>query len=186
MGRTPLPSPPGEMSCPRWTTRATSRSPWTCRWAIPPAPQGASIDCSSPIGTNGKLTAAGKLADGIAFSTATFVGPGRGGAGASGLCHGAIPVAGALDITPGSPATLDRRGDVVAQRLKLASSRLYEDGFGPVTLTPAGGTHAKPLATVPIMAPAHTAGATYDHLRSPTFTSGDFGTPRVAPDVPSC
>lgn len=146
----------------------------------PTAPQGTSYG-SFTIGTNGKLTAAGKLADGIAFSTASFVGP-----VGEVLVHQASATAdtvvGALDITPGPPATLS--GAVTwSRKAQAASSRLYEDSFGPVTLTPVGGIYEKPLATVPIMALAYTAGVTTTNA-SLTFTSGDFGTPPVAPDVP--
>jgi uncharacterized delta-60 repeat protein len=146
----------------------------------PTAPQGTGYG-SFTIGTNGKLTAAGKLADGIAFSTATFV-----GLLGEVLVHQASATAdtvvGALDIAPGTPATLT--GSVTwSRKAQAASSRLYEDSFGPVTLTPVGGIYEKPLATAPVMGLAYTAGVTTTNA-SLTFTSGDFGTPPVAPDVP--
>ena len=146
----------------------------------PTAPQGTGYG-SFTIGANGKLTNAGKLADGIAFSTASFVGP-LGEVLLHQASATADTVVGALDITPGTPATLT--GSVSWSRKAQASiSRLYEDSFGPVTLVPVGGIYEKPLTTVPVMGLAYTAGVTTTNATL-TFTSGDFGTPSVAPDVP--
>ena len=146
----------------------------------PTAPQGTGYG-SFTIGANGKLTAAGKLADGIAFSTATFVGP-LGEVLVHQASAAADTVVGALDIAPGTPATLT--GSVTwSRKAQAATSRLYEDSFGPVTLTPVGGIYEKPLATAPVMGLAYTAGVTTTNA-SLTFTSGDFGTPPGAPDVP--
>lgn len=146
----------------------------------PTAPQGTGYG-SFTIGTNGKLTNAGKLADGIAFSTASFVGP-LGEVLVHQASATADTVVGALDIAPGTPATLT--GSVTwSRKAQAATSRLYEDSFGSVTLSPVGGIYEKPLATVPVMALAYTAGVTTTNA-SLTFTSGDFGTPPVAPDVP--
>jgi hypothetical protein len=128
------------------------------------------------------LTVSGKLADGIAFTTATFVGP-LGEVMVHQSSATADTIVGALDITPGAPATLT--GSVTwSRKLQAASSRLYEDSFGPITLTPVGGIYAKPvLSTDVVMGLPYTANVTVTNA-SLTLTNGDFGTPPVAPTVP--
>ena len=147
------------------------------------APQGTSYG-SFTIGATGKVTVAGVMADGIAFSTATFVGP-LGEVLVHQVSATADTVVGALDITPGvSPALATLTGSVSwSRKSQPATSRLYEDGFGPIALIPVGGIYEKPATTAAVMGLAYTAGVTTTNATL-TFTNGDFGTPPVAPTVP--
>lgn len=139
------------------------------------------------VATTGALTITGKLSDGIAFSTATFVGP-------SGevLLHYATTttdtVLGKLDIEPGTaPDFSDYHltGAVTWSRKQQAATvRLYRDTFGPVDVNVVGGRYVAPVSPQVFFAMPYTTGVTLSN-GALVFTDADFGSavPPVTPDV---
>lgn len=103
---------------------------------------------SFTLAKDGKLTAAGKLADGESYTSATYAGP-----------HGQILIfqplytakgslLGRLDIDAGDDGLLDDdglTGTVSWSRPPNAKSRLYPSGFGPVDLTAVGARFMTPV-----------------------------------------
>lgn len=149
-------------------------------------PQGTGYG-SFKVATNGTLTVAGRLADGIAYSTSTFVGP----AGQV-LVHWASSttdvVLGALTVTPG--VQLDFSDYLVGGVLswsraqQSSSTRLYRTQFGPVVLTVEGGRYVAPTTGKVFFGLNYIAGVTTSNATL-TFTTGDFGSdvPVKTPDV---
>lgn len=104
---------------------------------------------SFSLAKDGKLTTAGKLADGEGYTSATYAGP-----------HGQIlvfqvlptskgSILGTLDIDAGDDGLLDDdglTGTVSWSRPANAKSRLYPAAFGPVDLTAFGARFTPPVA----------------------------------------
>jgi|JI6StandDraft_1071083.scaffolds.fasta_scaffold00500_7 hypothetical protein len=104
---------------------------------------------SFTLAKDGKLTTAGKLADGEGYTNATYAGP-----------HGQIllfqvltttkgSILGTLDIDATNDGLLDDdglTGTVSWSRPLNAKSRVYPAGFGPVDLTAVGARFTPPVA----------------------------------------
>lgn len=143
-------------------------------------PQGAGF-ASFTILPAGTLTVAGKLADGVSFTTGTFVGP-RGEV----LVHQASAttdtIVGSLSITAGTPplfADSTVTGSVTwSRKVQGASQPIYRNGFAALLVQPFGARYVEPAATaVPMGLPDQAGNARL------VFTGGDFGVPAVAPDI---
>ena len=140
-------------------------------------PQGTGYG-SFKVSPTGTLTAAGRLADGIAYSTATFIGP-----GGQVLIHQASSstdvVLGSLTVTPGvasdfSDYTL--AGTLSWSRVQQSTkTRLYRDKFGPIDLTVKGGRYVEPTGSQAFLGMTYTVGVTTSN-GALVFTAADFGT----------
>jgi hypothetical protein len=148
-------------------------------------PQGSGYG-SFKVATNGTLTVGGRLADGVSYSTATFIGP-------SGqvLVHQASAttdiVQGMLNVTTGvAPDFSDYTvlGTLTWSRAQQsATSRLYRTKMDTVDLAAAGGRYAAPLSTQTFMGLNYIAGVTASN-GALVFTNADFGdAPVVTPNV---
>ena len=139
------------------------------------------------VATTGLLTITGKLSDGVAFSTSTFVGP-------SGevLLHYATSttdtILGKLDIEPGTALDFSDyhlTGTATWSRKPQADTvRLYRDTFGPVDVNVVGGRYVAPVSPQVFYAMPYIAGVTLSN-GALVFTDADFGSavPPVTPDV---
>lgn len=143
-------------------------------------PQGAGY-ASFTIAPAGTLSVAGKLADGVGFTTGTFVGP----AGQI-LVHQASAtsdtVLGSLTVIAGTPpsyADSTLSGTLTWSRpAQAASQKIYRTGFSPLTLSATGSRYTEPASTaIPMGLPDADGNARL------VFTPGDFGTPAIAPDI---
>lgn len=111
---------------------------------MPALPQGSGV-ASFTVASNGALTVSGRLADGVAFTTATYVGP-----TGQVLVHQASAtldtVLGQLQITAGMGPPFDDNtiaGSLSWSRKSQTSPlRPYSAGFGPVELRAMGGSDA--------------------------------------------
>ncbi len=145
-------------------------------------PQGTSY-ASFTVAVSGKLTLAGKLADGVSLATAGHVGP-NGEVLVHQMSSTLDTIIGVIKSTPGVAA--DFSDDVVSgspswsRKAQGATQRVYKNGFGATNLTAYGSRYLKPLATETVMGLAYTAGVTVFNARL-TFTDGDFA--GTAPDV---
>jgi hypothetical protein len=127
------------------------------------------------ITSTGKLTLSGRLADGVAFTTSTFVGP-QGQV----LVHQASTtqdtILGSLSIEEGLVDN-DIAGMLSwSRKPQSAAQRLYKTGFGPVDLTAAGGSYVAPATYDIVMDLAEQA----DNARV-VFTGADLGS--ISPDI---
>lgn len=139
------------------------------------------------VATTGALTITGKLSDGVAFSTSTFVGP-------SGevLLHYATSttdtILGKLDIEPGVALDFSDyhlTGTATWSRKQQAATvRLYRDAFGPLDVNVVGGRYVAPVSPQVFFAMPYTTGVTVRNGEL-VFTDADFGSgaPPVTPDV---
>jgi autotransporter-associated beta strand protein len=136
----------------------------------PSIPQGTGYASFTVSSTTGKLTVSGKLADGTAFTTATYVGPtgevlvyralyGTTATSTRGSVLGKLQIdqVVALDTTDN---TLD--GTVswwkVAQAVSTsAAGRTYAAGFGPFDLSVLGSRYLPPLKGFPVLGLAQNA-----------------------------
>ncbi|MES2597006.1 MAG: choice-of-anchor D domain-containing protein [Verrucomicrobiota bacterium] len=149
--------------------------------APPDMPRGDGYG-SFTLGKDGKLTAAGKLADGEGHTCASFAGP-----------QGQIlifqtftttkgSVIGTLDIDHNDDGFMDDdglTGMLSWLRPANAKSRVYKDGFGPVDITAVGARYVAPVA------PALVLGITQglDKARI-TFADGGLASAVINPNVP--
>jgi hypothetical protein len=142
-----------------WTTvKLATAAPKLFTYALrPPAgpelPRGDGYG-SFTLAKDGKLTTAGKLADGESYTSATYAGP-----------HGQILIFQALATTKGSILgifDIDAANDGVLDDTGLTGivswlrpantrSRVYPGGFGPISLTAVGARFITPLAPALIL-----------------------------------
>ncbi|HYF37592.1 MAG TPA: immunoglobulin domain-containing protein, partial [Prosthecobacter sp.] len=114
-------------------------------------PQGVGYGAFT-VGASGALTAAGKLADGTAFTSATFCGP-RGEVLIFQTLYTSLgSILGTLDITQGTAAHTPAYGDNTLdggiswlRPQMLGTNRVYRSGFGPLDCEAAGGRYVPPL-----------------------------------------
>ena len=142
-----------------WTTvKLATAAPKLFTYALrPPAgpelPRGDGYG-SFTLAKDGKLTTAGKLADGESYTSATYAGP-----------HGQILIFQALATTKGSILgifDIDAANDGVLDDTGLTGivswlrpantrSRVYPGGFGPISLSAVGARFITPLAPALIL-----------------------------------
>lgn len=119
--------------------------------AEPDLPQGSGFGSFTVAAKTGVLTAAGKVADGTAFTCGTFAGP-----------HGEVLVfqplysnrgslLGNLNVTVGTEDYTPPYGDnildgTISWSRPAVVGRIYTDGFGPFNLTAVGGRYIPPVA----------------------------------------
>jgi alpha-tubulin suppressor-like RCC1 family protein len=137
-------------------------------------PRGAGY-ASFTVDAKGLLKIAGKLADGVALTSASFV-----GVDGQVLLHQAIAatdtILGELLITPGTSVG----GNLTWSRaLQKPAERLYQRGFAALDVTCFGGPYTEPLpaATSRVMG----LGAGTNNARL-SFDYADFGNPVKKPD----
>ncbi|GEP41522.1 choice-of-anchor D domain-containing protein [Brevifollis gellanilyticus] len=120
---------------------------------MPDVPRGDGYG-SFTLGKDGKLTAAGKLADGEGHTCAAFAGP-----------QGQIlifqtfattkgSVLGALDVDHDDDGVMEDNalaGTLSWLRPVNAKSRVYAGGFGPINITAVGARHVAPVAPALIL-----------------------------------
>lgn len=147
---------------------------------MPDVPRGDGYG-SFTLGKDGKLTAAGKLADGEGHTCAAFAGP-----------QGQIlifqtfattkgSVLGALDVDHDDDGVMDDNalaGTLSWLRPANAKSRVYAGGFGPIDITAVGARHVPPVAPALIL--GMTVGV--DKARI-TFADGGLAGAVIQPNV---
>lgn len=145
-------------------------------------PQGIGY-ASFTIAASGSLTVAGKLADGVSFSTATTVGP-QGEVLVHSASATADTVLGMLTVTPGTAPTFADStitGTVSwSRKTQPAGARLYASGFAPTDLNAVGARYVPSAVFLNL---PYVAGTTLSNA-AVSFTNADFGgPPALMPDV---
>lgn len=147
--------------------------------AMPAAPRGDGYG-SFTLGKDGKLTAAGKLADGEGHTCAAFAGP-----------QGQVlifqtftttkgSVLGTLDIDHDNNGVMDDAGlagSLSWLRPVNLKSRVYPGGFGPIDITAVGARHTPPVA------PALILGMALGDKAKITFEDGGLAGAAIDPNV---
>lgn len=151
---------------------------------VPPLqPLGSGYASFTVDSKTGLLSVVGKLADGIGFTTGSFV-----GAQSQVLVHQALAatdtVLGSLTITPGTaPGFTDSTltGALTWSRaLQKTTERLYQPGFGALPVVCFGARYNEPTPVATALVMGLTGGAGNARL---IFGAADFGTPAVTPDI---
>ncbi len=142
--------------------------------ALPTQPRGAGY-ASFTVDAKGLLKITGKLGDGVALTSASFI-----GVDGQVLLHQAVAatdtILGEMLIIPGSAVS----GDLTWSRaVQKPAERLYQPGFAALGVTCFGGRYTEPLpaATSRVMG----LGDGQNNARL-TFDYADFGTPVKKPD----
>jgi hypothetical protein len=138
---------------------------YTVGLTLDPALQGTSLNMNIPQGTGyaaftvapttGKLNVVGRLADGTAFTTATFAGPNGEVmvfrtlylANARGSLIGEFKIDNGMDVNGSEDNTLQGSLNWWRPATPSLVARLYRAGFGPIELEAVGGRYVAPLAT---------------------------------------
>lgn len=147
--------------------------------AMPDVPRGHGYG-SFTLAKDGKLTTAGKLADGVSYTSATYAGPDGQILVYQPLYSSKGSIHGTLDIDPNDDGVMDDTGldGEISWLCPPSKSRIYSGGFGPIPLTAVGARHVVPAA------PALILGITPDvHTAQLTFTEGGLAGAVIDPDV---
>lgn len=124
--------------------------------AQPTLPQGSGIGSFTVAAKTGALTAAGKLADGTGFTSATFAGPEGEVLLFQSLYSNQGSILGKLEILAGTAVFTPPYGDntligTVSWLRPAIVGRLYSGGFGPYNLTAVGGRYVPPAPATSIV-----------------------------------
>jgi autotransporter-associated beta strand protein len=118
-------------------------------------PQGVGYAAFTVNASSGRLVVAGRLADGTAFTTATFAGPSGEvmvfrtlyAANARGSVVGQFKIDGGANSESADDNTLAGALSWWCPASPPASQRVYRAGFGPLEIDAVGGRYLAPLAT---------------------------------------
>jgi uncharacterized protein YkwD len=147
--------------------------------AMPDVPRGHGYG-SFTLAKDGKLTTAGKLADGVSYTSATYAGPDGQILVYQPLYSSKGSIHGTLDIDPDDDGVMDDTGldGEISWLCPPSKSRIYSGGFGPILLTAVGARHVVPAAPALIL--GITPGV---HTAQLTFTEGGLAGAVIDPDV---
>lgn len=147
-------------------------------------PQGAGSGSFAVTASTGRLTVAGRLADGTAFTTATFAGP-LGEILVYQNLHSKLgSILGTLDITPGTSGFVPTFGDStlggnLTWKKPASTSRTYGDAF-TTTMTTIGSRYIAPARTEVVMGLIDNGSTNNASLK---FTEGGISDTFTSPDV---
>ncbi len=148
--------------------------------ADPALPQGYGF-ASFTVKPAGTLTVIGRLADGVDFTTAGFLGP-NGEVLITQTSATADSVGGILLVAPGTGplfANTTISGSLTWSRMKqTATSRVYREGFAATSVNVFGGRYLVPASTVVAMNLEDRS----DNARL-SFTGANIGAPPALPDL---
>ncbi len=150
----------------------------------PTVPQGAGSGSFTLSASTGKLTVSGRLADGTAFTTATFAGP-LGEILVYQNLHSKLgSILGTLDITPGSSMSVPPYGDStlggnLTWKKPASTSRTYGDAL-TTTMTTVGSRYIAPAKTEVVMDLIDNGTTNNASLK---FTEGGISDTFTSPDV---
>lgn len=178
-------TPPAEL------TTLRTEYPGYYTFALPAAtplsatvPQGAGSGSFAVSASTGRLTVAGRLADGTAFTTATFAGP-LGEILVYQNLHSKLgSILGTLDITPGTSGFVPPYGDNtlggnLTWKKPASTSRTYGDAF-TTTMTTIGRRYIAPARTEVVMGLIDNGSTNNASLK---FTEGGISDTFTSPDV---
>ena len=150
----------------------------------PIVPQGAGSGSFTLSASTGKLTVSGRLADGTAFTTATFAGP-LGEILVYQNLHSKLgSILGTLDITPGSSMSIPPFGDNtlggnLTWKKPASTSRTYGDAL-TTTMTTVGSRYIAPAKTEVVMGLIDNGTTNNASIK---FTEGGISDTFTSPDV---